>query len=50
MEVGEYSGFLINRRCMVDILQFADDTLLIGESNWKHVWAIKELLRAFEMV
>ncbi|XP_058727324.1 uncharacterized mitochondrial protein AtMg01250-like [Vicia villosa] len=48
--IGEYEGFLINGKCEMDILQFADDTLMIGEGNWKKVWAIKTILKAFEMV
>lgn len=34
----------------MDVLQFADDTSLVGEGSWKHVWAIRTVLRAFEMV
>ncbi|XP_058763698.1 uncharacterized protein LOC131637124 [Vicia villosa] len=49
-EIGEYENLLIKRRCFVDILQFADDTLLIGEGSWKHVKALKVVLRAFELV
>ncbi|XP_058747155.1 uncharacterized protein LOC131620159 [Vicia villosa] len=43
---------LILRRLMisVDILQFVDDTLIVGEGNWKHVRALKVVLRAFEIV
>src|SRR4051812_8921795 len=36
--------------CRVDILQFTDDTILVGEGSWKHVWAIKTILRGFEIV
>ncbi|XP_058764508.1 uncharacterized protein LOC131637959 [Vicia villosa] len=50
IEVGEFDFFSINRSCAVDILQFADDTLLVGKGNWKHVWAIKAALKAFELV
>ncbi|XP_058727126.1 uncharacterized protein LOC131598556 [Vicia villosa] len=48
--IGDYEGFNINGKCEVDVLQFADDTLLIGEGNWKQVWAIKTILKAFELV
>lgn len=43
-------GFNVKRACCVDILQFADDTLLVGESSWKQVWAIKAILKGFEIV
>ncbi|CAK8537008.1 unnamed protein product [Lathyrus sativus] len=49
-ELGEFEGFVVNGKCMVDLLQFADDTLIVGEGTWKHVWAIKAVLRAFELV
>ncbi|XP_058741735.1 uncharacterized protein LOC131614125 [Vicia villosa] len=48
--IGEFEGFLFNGKCKVDILQFTDDTLLIGEGIRKQVWAIKTVLKAFEMV
>ncbi|XP_058760915.1 uncharacterized protein LOC131634285 [Vicia villosa] len=34
----------------MDILQFMDDTLLVGKGTWKHVSEIKAALRAFELV
>ncbi|XP_058776577.1 uncharacterized mitochondrial protein AtMg01250-like [Vicia villosa] len=50
LEIGEYYGFAIKGWCIIDILQFVDDTLLIGEGSWKHVWSIKSVLKAFELV
>ncbi|XP_058732648.1 uncharacterized protein LOC131604205 [Vicia villosa] len=50
IEVGDFQSFKINGNCPVDMLQFADDTLIVGESNWKHVWALRAVLRAFELV
>ncbi|XP_058774268.1 uncharacterized mitochondrial protein AtMg01250-like [Vicia villosa] len=50
IEIGEFESFDIKRRCEVDILQFADDTLLIGKGSWKHVKALKIVLRSFELV
>ncbi|XP_058732778.1 uncharacterized protein LOC131604350 [Vicia villosa] len=50
IEIGEFENFVIKRSCGVDILQFADDTLLVGEGTWKHVKALKIVLRAFELV
>ncbi|CAI8600798.1 unnamed protein product [Vicia faba] len=43
MEIGEYCGFEVNERCIVDILQFAYDTLLVGEGSWKHIWDLKSV-------
>src|SRR3954465_9136575 len=50
IEVGDFQSFHINGSCSVDMLQFADDTLIVGESNWNHVWAIRAVLRGFELV
>ncbi|XP_058766988.1 uncharacterized protein LOC131640626 [Vicia villosa] len=41
IEVEEFQRFAIKDSCWVDILQFADDTLIVGDGNWKHVRAIK---------
>ncbi|XP_058733672.1 uncharacterized protein LOC131605316 [Vicia villosa] len=50
VELGEYVGFNVRRKCSVELLQFADDTLLVGEGNWKQLWVIKAILRGFELV
>ncbi|XP_058741507.1 uncharacterized mitochondrial protein AtMg01250-like [Vicia villosa] len=50
IQVGEFGRFDIKGSCWVNILQFADDTLIVGEGTWKHVWAIKAVLRDFELV
>ncbi|XP_058726723.1 uncharacterized protein LOC131598107 [Vicia villosa] len=47
---GDFVGFNVNGKCFIDILQFVDDTLLIGDGSWKHLSAIKALLRSFELV
>lgn len=45
----EFIGFNILEWCNVDLLQFADDTLIIGERTWKNIWTIKDILRVFEL-
>ena len=35
---------------MFHSLQFADDTILVGEGNWDNLWTIKTILRSFEIV
>ncbi|XP_058726606.1 uncharacterized protein LOC131597964 [Vicia villosa] len=49
IELGEFNSFDI-KGCKVDLLQFADDTLLVGDGSWRHGWAVKAVLRAFEIV
>lgn len=34
----------------VDIIQFMDDTLIIGGDGWKNSWGIKAILRGFELL
>ncbi|XP_058726857.1 uncharacterized protein LOC131598257 [Vicia villosa] len=46
---GNFVGFAINRNCFIDILQFSDDTLLVDDGCWKHLWSIKAVLRGFEL-
>ncbi|XP_058752846.1 uncharacterized protein LOC131626047 [Vicia villosa] len=47
---GDFNGFQFNEECTVDILQFANDTLLIGKGGWKHIWCLKSILRGFELI
>lgn len=50
IKIWKFYGFSINGKYKVDILQFANDTFLVGEGSWKQVWAIKAVLRAFMLV
>ncbi|XP_058774436.1 uncharacterized protein LOC131648722 [Vicia villosa] len=50
VENGDFVGCNVKGKCFVDILQFVDDTLLVGDGSWKHPWAIKSVLRGFEIV
>ncbi|XP_058741125.1 uncharacterized protein LOC131613475 [Vicia villosa] len=49
-QVQDFKGLNVKGKCYVDILQYADDTLLIGEGGWKHVWSMKFVLIGFELV
>ncbi|XP_058769914.1 uncharacterized protein LOC131643649 [Vicia villosa] len=48
--IDQFSSFSMEGKCVVEILQFADDTLLVRVGSWKHVWALKAVLRGFEVV
>ncbi|XP_058776524.1 uncharacterized protein LOC131650829 [Vicia villosa] len=50
IELGDFESFVLEGKCRVDILQFAEDTLLVGDGSWKHIRSIKAVLRAFELV
>ncbi|XP_058746507.1 uncharacterized protein LOC131619429 [Vicia villosa] len=47
---GDYVGCNVKGNFCVDVLQFADDTLLVGDGSWRHLWAIKSVLSGFEIV
>lgn len=37
VEIGDFIGFNIKGHCAVDILQFVNDTLLLGDGSWMHI-------------
>ncbi|XP_058746836.1 uncharacterized protein LOC131619795 [Vicia villosa] len=43
VENRNFLGFNINGKCNIDIHQFANDTLSVGEGSWNHIWAINRL-------
>lgn len=49
-ENGVLRGFRLNSQVTYNLLQFADDTIVIGEDGWNNLWAIKSIMRGFEMV
>ncbi|MCI19814.1 LINE-1 reverse transcriptase like, partial [Trifolium medium] len=50
VEIGRFKGFHVNDNIQFQILQFADDTILMGEGVWDNLRTIKVLLRSFELV
>jgi hypothetical protein len=50
VEKGLFKPFLVGRGNLpVSILQYADDTLCIGEASVDNLWALKAVLRGFEL-
>jgi hypothetical protein len=50
VERGRFQPFMVGRgRLPVSLLQYADDTLCIGEASVENLWTIKAILRGFEM-
>ena len=50
IEGGLYKGFLVGKKKVeVSLLQYADDTIFLGEATLANVRTIKAILRAFEM-
>ncbi|GAU42670.1 hypothetical protein TSUD_106440 [Trifolium subterraneum] len=50
VELGKFKEYRINNNIQFQILQFAVDTILMGEGIWDNIWIIKTLLRSFELV
>lgn len=50
MELGDFKGFDFGEGDLVDILQFADDTLIIGDGSNDNLWCIKLVLCGFEIM
>lgn len=42
-----FNGFKLNEQTTYNLVQFADDTLIVGEATWENLWAIKAMLRCF---
>jgi hypothetical protein len=50
VEINKFRGFPVgNNGLVVSHLQYADDTLCIGEASISNLWSIKAILRGFEM-
>jgi hypothetical protein len=50
VERGRFKPFVVGRSGFpVSILQYADDTLCIGEPSVENLWALKAILRGFEL-
>lgn len=50
VELGEYNNFKINEDVSIDILQFNDNTIIIGDGSSYNLWSIKAILKGFEMI
>ncbi|MCH90045.1 retrovirus-related pol polyprotein LINE-1 [Trifolium medium] len=51
VELNLFQGFFIGRDpVVISPLQYADDTLYIGEATVENLWTLKAILRGFELV
>ncbi|XP_058746837.1 uncharacterized mitochondrial protein AtMg01250-like [Vicia villosa] len=50
VEVGDFKPFKFGEEDYVDILQFADDTVILGEPTCDNLWSMKAILRGFELI
>ncbi|XP_058784562.1 uncharacterized protein LOC131659376 [Vicia villosa] len=49
-EVGKFRGFKVDSDGEVDLLQFADDTIIISERDTTNLWSMKTIRRGFELM
>jgi hypothetical protein len=51
VEINRFKGFRVGREgVVISHLQYAVDTLCIGEATLENLWTLKAILRSFEMV
>lgn len=48
--LGQYRGFYYGDNNSVDILQFVDDAIILGEGTNQNLWSLKENFRGFELM
>ncbi|CAK8567969.1 unnamed protein product [Lathyrus sativus] len=48
--LGVIHGFKVNDNVSYNLLQFADDAILVCDESWSNLWAVKSILMGFEMV
>lgn len=44
VELGLYKHLHMEQSISFSLLQFADDTILVGENSWDNLWSIKAIL------
>jgi hypothetical protein len=51
VELNSFHGFRVgNSDVVISHLQYADDTICVGEASIDNLWSLKAILRGFEMV
>nr|KYP47723.1 Putative ribonuclease H protein At1g65750 family [Cajanus cajan] len=48
-QLGTFTGYEVGRNQQVDVLQYADDTIILAKAKESNIWAIKSILRLFEL-
>ncbi|KAK2457421.1 hypothetical protein QL285_004692 [Trifolium repens] len=50
VQTNVFHGYKVSNAILFHTLQFADDTIIMGDGNWDNLWTIKTVLRSFEIV
>lgn len=45
-----FRGFQVNDQVSSNLVQFPDDTHIVGEASWENLRIIKAMLKGFELV
>lgn len=48
-QLKKFKGFSFDEGVHFEVVQFADDTVLISDGSWDNLWTMKALLRGFEL-
>lgn len=48
--VERFEGYVVSEELNVRILQFADDTVILGSGRWENLRSIKSIFRGFELI
>lgn len=46
--LGEFKWFKVNEELHFELLQFADDTVVVCDGSWNNLWSLKAILRGIE--
>lgn len=49
VENRDFAGCNANVKCLVDVFQFVDNTLLVGDDSWNHLWEMKAVLKGLNL-
>lgn len=49
-ENGRLEGYKVNSELEINLLQFADDTVIMGKGCWYNLWSIKAIFKGFKLL
>lgn len=49
MNLGHFSGFKVGDFVQFELLQFADDAVVLCDGKWANLWSFKAILRGFQL-
>lgn len=49
VELGKFKGYNFQQSQSISLLQYADDTIVVGKASFENLWTLKATLRSFEL-